>query len=123
MIYKLAFASSDGKQINEHFGHAKRFYIYTLDSESEDYEYLECREVPPPCKGGYHEADAFGAVLDILPDVSAIVAQRAGPGARKFITERGAALYQIALDVEDALCLLLEDRSWEVDKWRSHTKN
>ena len=39
------------------------------------------------------------------------------------IEENGKTVYQIPLDIEQAICLLMEEKQWEVDKWRSHTKN
>lgn len=123
MIYKIAFASSDGARVDSHFGAADRFYIVTLDTEKEDYEITENIEARPPCSGGQHEVSKFEAVLESLSDVSAIVAQRVGPGARKFIEEKGKAVYQIPLDIEQAVCLLMEEKQWEVDKWLSHTKS
>lgn len=77
----------------------------------------------PSCNGGQHEVSGFAAALDALGDVSAVVAQRAGPGAKKYIEEQGIRVYQIPLSIEQALCLLMEEKQWEVDKWRSHTKN
>ncbi|SDA30580.1 Predicted Fe-Mo cluster-binding protein, NifX family [Ruminococcus sp. YE71] len=123
MIYKIALASSDGASIDSHFGAAERFYIAELDTETEDCEITGFRDVNRACHGGYHEIDAFAAILDTLSDVSAIVAQRVGPGARKYISEHGIAVYQIALGTEQAICLLIEEKQWEVDKWLSHTKN
>ena len=123
MIYKIAFASSDGVRVDSHFGAADRFYIVTLDTEKEDYEITGSIEARPPCNGGWHEVSKFGAVLEQLSDVSAIVAQRVGPGARKYIEENNKSVYQIPLDIEQAICLLMEEKQWEVDKWLSHTKN
>lgn len=123
MIYKIAFASSDGVRVDSHFGAADRFYIVRLDTEEEDYEITGSIEARPPCHGGWHEVSKFETVLEQLSDVSAIVAQRVGPGARKFIEEKGKAVYQIPLDIEQAICLLMEEKQWEVDKWLSHTKS
>ena len=123
MKYKIAFASSDGVRIDRHFGAADRFYIAELDTEKEDYELTESRDALPPCNGGSHDISRFDAVIETLSDVSAIVAQRIGPGALQFIREHGKSAYQIPLDIEQALCLLLEEKQWEADKWRSHTKN
>ncbi len=123
MRYRIAFASSDGERIDRHFGAAESFRIADIDTESDDYELLEMRRVKPSCHGGEHELSGFAAALETLSDVSAIVAQRAGPGARKYIEERGIRVYQIPLDIEQALCLLMEEKQWEADKWRSHTKN
>lgn len=123
MYYKIALASSDGVRVDSHFGAADRFYIVTLDTEKEDYEITESIEARPPCNGGWHEVSKFEAVLEDLSDVSAIVAQRIGPGALQFIKDKGKAAYQIPLDIEQVICLFLEEKQWEVDKWRSHTKS
>lgn len=44
MSYKIAVASSDGIQVNESFGAAKRFLIYEIENES--YYLQEKRENP-----------------------------------------------------------------------------
>ena len=123
MIFKIAFASYDGVKVDSHFGSAERFYILTLDTEKEEYDITGQTVVRPPCNGGWHEVSKFGAVLEQLNDVSAIVAQRVGSGAKKYIEENGKTVYQIPLDIEQAICLLMEEKQWEVDKWRSHTKS
>ena len=123
MIYRIAFASSDGVRTDRHFGAADTFYIAELDTEKDDYRLLESRSALPPCSGGTHSISKFDAVIETLSDVSAIVAQRIGPGALQFIKEHGISGYQIPLDIEQALCLLIEDKRWEADEWRSHTKN
>lgn len=123
MIYKIAFASSDGENVNEHFGAAHRFYIAQLDTDKEDYEITGYTEVRPSCHGGEHEISGFAAAVEALSGVSAVVAQRAGPGAKKFIEEHGIRVYQIPLSIEQALCLLMEEKQWEGDKWQYPTKN
>lgn len=123
MIFNIAFASTDGVNVNEHFGRAEKFYIFRLDTDSEDYEPAGIREVCPSCHGGEHDVSGFAAAAEILSDVSAVVAQRAGPGAVRFMAEQGIKVYQIPLTAEQALCLLMEEKQWEVDKWRYHTKN
>ena len=123
MIYRLAFASNDGENVNEHFGSADRFWIGELDTEKEDFELIGHRDTAPSCHGGEHEVSGFAATLDILSDVSGIVAQRAGPGAKRYIEERGIRVYQIPLSIEQAVCLLMEEKQWEADKWRYPSKN
>ena len=123
MIYKIAFASSDGVNIDSHFGAAERFWIAELDTDKEDCDLTGHREVKRACQGGFHETDAFAAILDALSDVSAIVAQRIGPGARQYVKERSIAVYEMPLEIEQAVCLLMEEKQWEVDKWLSHMRN
>ena len=73
--------------------------------------------------GGGHELSAFDAILNTLAGVSAIVAQRVGYGAQDFISQKGIAVYQMPLQIEQAICLLMEEKQWEVDKWLSHMKS
>ena len=123
MIFRIAFASSDGVRIDSHFGAADRIYIAELDTEKEDCEMIGHRDVQRPCNGGWHEVSKFKSVMETLHDVSAIVAQRVGPGAMKYIEENNKAVYQIPLDIEQAICLLMEEKQWEADKWLYPTKN
>ena len=123
MVFTLAFASNDGVNVNEHFGQARRFYSGLLDTEKEDFDLTGYIDVTPSCHGGEHSVDGFGAVVDALAGVSVIVAQRAGPGAKRFISEKGIKLYEIPLSIEQAVCLLMEEKQWEADKWQYHTKS
>ena len=123
MIYRVAIASSDGENVNEHFGRAERFFIGELDTDKEDFELIGQREVKPSCHGGAHLVSGFDAALEILSDVSVVIAQRAGPGAKNYIEEHGIKVYQIPLSIEQAICLLMEEKQWEADKWQYHTKN
>ncbi|MBQ8965163.1 NifB/NifX family molybdenum-iron cluster-binding protein [Ruminococcus sp.] len=123
MIYRIAFASTDGVRVDSHFGAAERFYIAELDTEKEDCDITENVSARPACKGGEHEVSGFEAMLSQLGEVSAIVAQRIGPGAKKYIKEKGIAAYEIPLDIEQAVCLLMEEKQWEVDEWQYHTKS
>ena len=45
MAYKIAFASSDGKVVNQHFGRTKQFLIVEIDGK--DYKYIETRVNEP----------------------------------------------------------------------------
>ena len=123
MIYLIAFASSDGVNIDRHFGNAEKFYIVKLDTRKLDGDIVKQKTVSPACMGGIHEISGFDGVLEALGGVSAIVAQRIGNGAREYITQNGIAVYQMPLQIEQALCLLMEEKQWEVDKWLSHMKN
>lgn len=123
MVHLIALASSDGVHIDRHFGAAHRFYLASLDTEKEDYDIVGYRDTEPACQGGGHELSGFDSVLDTLGGVSAIVAQRVGYGAQDYIAQKGIAVYQMPLQIEQALCLLLEEKQWEVDKWLSHTRS
>ncbi|MBR1383547.1 MAG: dinitrogenase iron-molybdenum cofactor biosynthesis protein [Ruminococcus sp.] len=122
-MYKIAFASSDGVNVDCHFGAAKSFYIFTLDEAAESYGEGERIDVTAPCHGGSHLTSGFELVLKKRDGVSAVAASRAGPGAVRFLNDNGIAVYQLPGTIDEAFCRLLEERKWEVDKWQSHTNS
>lgn len=122
MIYRIAFASTDGENINNHFGRADNFYIAELDTESEEYDILESRDVSPACSNGDHTVGGFYDMISVIPDVSAVVATRIGPGAAQFLQDNNIKSYQIPLTIDEALCYFLENKIWEGDKWLLHIK-
>ena len=70
MKYLVAFASSDGVNIDRHFGQADRFYIAELDTEKEDYELTGSVEVSPSCHGGQHELSGFEKAVKALSRIT-----------------------------------------------------
>ena len=44
--YKVAVASSDGKTVDTHFGHAQSFLIFEVDEQTGAFEDVEERDVP-----------------------------------------------------------------------------
>ena len=49
MIVRAAFATSDGKYVDRHFGAAERFDIYEINTETQDYERVDVRLVEKAC--------------------------------------------------------------------------
>ncbi len=123
MIYRIAFASSDGRVIDRHFGHADKFYIYDIDTQNGSYAFEKETYVTPPCNGGEHEDFSFEAVLDRLGDVQAVIVKRIGAGASIFLEQRGIAVYQAPFGVEDILEKIVTDKTWEEDQWQFHTRS
>ena len=123
MIYTVGFASSDGENVDTHYGHARRMIVYEIDTSADDYREIDDRLILPPCMGGEHSIEGLRSAAESLSDLSAVVVQRIGPGAKKSLEEIGVKAYAIPITVEKALCLLMEEKQWEVDKWRSHLKN
>ena len=59
MSVRVAVASSDGKYINQHFGHAHQFLIFDVQGEH-DYKFLgNSRTLLPSCNGGDHSSGAL----------------------------------------------------------------
>ena len=121
MSYRAALASTDGKVVNQHFGHTERFHIVELDDKG--YQYIGTRETGACCNNKNHEISSFERTAEILADVQAIIVSRIGTGAADFLESRGFVVYEAPFFIEDILQKIVDDRLYEVDEWRSHTKN
>ena len=76
---RIAIASSDGKNVNEHFGRAGEFLIFELSEGAPTF--VEKREVTPLSVGDKgHEFDAkrFRSVLDKISDCSRVYVTKIG---------------------------------------------
>ncbi|MTV48250.1 dinitrogenase iron-molybdenum cofactor biosynthesis protein [Heliobacillus mobilis] len=99
MSHKVAVASSDGKVVNRHFGHADKFLIFEVDEKT--FCFLEVRETVPYCQNQSHGASS--AALDALADCKAVLVSRIGPGAREELKSRGVESWVITDFIESAL--------------------
>jgi len=88
MVLKVAVASSDGKFINQHFGHAEQFLIFDIDDEGK-YEYVELRKNEPTCSGGNHTAGSMKDAVSVLDEVKVVLVAQIGPGASQNLLMNG----------------------------------
>lgn len=87
MALKVAVASKTGMVIDEHFGHAKVFRIYSLSSEGASL--VESREVDHYCLGGHGDRSALQKILDTIEDCTAVFVARVGDGPAEKLLARG----------------------------------
>jgi predicted Fe-Mo cluster-binding NifX family protein len=102
---KVAVASSDGKMVNQHFGHAKQFLIFELSQES--FDFLELRDNVPTCNQGRHESAALDRATELIGDCKYVIASQIGQGAAKALLDRGIRAHVDADFIESALAKLL----------------
>lgn len=88
MNYRVAVASSDGKYINQHFGHARQFLIFELEPGA-DFRFLELRETNPPCDGGEHHDDKLNRAVRAVTDCQFLLVSHIGPGAAQLAKSKG----------------------------------
>ncbi len=102
MSLRVAVASSDGKFINQHFGHAHLFLIFDLDKEG-NFEFIELRENVPACNGGNHTTGALDATLDLIKDTDIVLVSQIGSVASQFLVSNGIQPYMISTYIDEAL--------------------
>lgn len=124
MAYKIAVASSDGVNVNLHFGAADAFSIYSVD-DAGNFSFLEKREVPEDIgvkngscgesnsscgsgsgcasfKGGCGNG-AGSAKVELLSDVRAVVAEKIGFNVTKQLEKKAIANFDVDCTVQEAL--------------------
>jgi predicted Fe-Mo cluster-binding NifX family protein len=98
---KLAIASSDGKVVNQHFGHAQVFHVVQVDGDN--YRFVETRHVDPSCTCQGHSTSSFDAVLQILQDCQGIVVAQIGIGASEYVLNHGFRVFECRGTIDDVL--------------------
>ncbi|MDR1643134.1 MAG: radical SAM protein, partial [Clostridiales bacterium] len=82
-----ALASSDGKVVSQHFGHASSFLIVEVDENG--WRFVERRSNKTPCLLGEHDESALNASIDLLSDCGAVFAAKIGPHVKSLLEEHG----------------------------------
>lgn len=101
MSYKIAVASSDGKNINEHFGKATEFLIYKVDGSN--YKYLESRRAKSFCNNGEHNENKILSSVEALEGCRAVLVSNIGNGAAKTLKCNGIEPLEVHGFIESAL--------------------
>ena len=120
MEIKVAIASSDGRNVDLHFGQAKQFAVYEL--RGDHFEFLENRDAPKVeqaseetlvgssgctgsgggcCGGG--PGGPVSLSVELLLDCRAIVAAQVGQNVRRQFEKNAVSVFDIELPVEEAL--------------------
>lgn len=105
MADKIAFASSDGKQVDQHFGRARNFIIYEIQENG--VSYLENRENNPPCQEFQHSEKAIYKSVDLISDCKAIFVTKIGYGALSALHSKDIKVYEAPYYIADIIEKLL----------------
>lgn len=98
---KVAIASTDGINIDEHFGRAKEFLIYDVDEQGA-YQLLEHRENDPHCSSDFKAHTRLQTSV-LFSDVSVVLVSKIGPGSIKALQEQGVVAFGITGSIDKAL--------------------
>lgn len=99
----VAVASKEGTSISLHFGHAKAFLIFVLNSDG--HQFIEKRHVDLYCLGGSSDQTAMQKTLKTLSDTQYVLVAKIGEGPIKKLAAIGSkALDEYAyLGIADSL--------------------
>ena len=77
---RIAVASTDGVNINEHFGKAVFFRIYEIKDDT--YSFIYLRDAVAACQHApSHNQTDFDRVIELLSDCDAVFVSKIGEGA------------------------------------------
>ncbi|HEX2925144.1 MAG TPA: NifB/NifX family molybdenum-iron cluster-binding protein [Ruminiclostridium sp.] len=103
MSKRVAFASSDGVNVDLHFAKASSFYIYEIDNDS--FEYVGHRKQDALSK---HDEDGFSETLKLIGDCKSVVVSQIGMGALAFVNSRGFRVFEASYPIEAILQKFIE---------------
>lgn len=100
----FAVASKDGREINQHFGHANRFLIFEVSGT--DVRQTDVKVVERYCS--YDEehplrGNLLRSIADALHGCAAIVCTQIGPAPREEMSSLGFDVYCASGDIRPAL--------------------
>lgn len=106
---KIALASRDGVQVNEHFGRASFFRIYELSDEG--YTFIESRDAVAACQHARtHSKTDFDRVIDLISDCDALLVEKIGEGAAAYLISKGVRVFEVSGSIDGVLDKLIEDK-------------
>ncbi|GAV23484.1 nitrogenase component 1 [Carboxydothermus pertinax] len=101
--FKVAVATRDGLRVNEHFGRADSFMIFTLQGNKvKKAEFREISCLTGPCAGDEHK-DAIVKMLEQLADCRAVICLKAGQCVQEKARQKGILILEINDTISDAL--------------------
>lgn len=108
-MYRVAVATSDGVSVNEHFGKANFFRIYTLDDKV--YEYIEVRDAVAACQHTRtHNETDFDRVISLLSDCCALFVQKIGNGAAAYLISKKLRVFEVNGEIDSLLKKVIAEK-------------
>lgn len=100
---RVAAASSDGVDVNLHFGQAQEFYIYDVGERG--WRFVERRDIRRTL---VHDTAEFDKVRLMLHDCEAVLVNRIGPAAAEYLLGKGLRVFETPYPVAQVLDRLRE---------------
>lgn len=108
MLYRVAFASNDGKVVNQHFGRSKQFHIVEIEDRS--YKFIETRINEPSCQEFQHTEDSLKNSIELIKDCKVVFVSRIGQGVLAQVEANGIQGIEAPYFIEDIIDKLLNGK-------------
>lgn len=98
MSIRAGFASISGNVIDEHFGSARYWQIYDIDTRA---RFVETRKSIAKCGG--HCEGGFDHLYSLLKDCDAIFVLKIGETAAGYMTGKGIRVFEATGEIENII--------------------
>lgn len=105
MAYKIAFASSDGKAVNQHLGRAKKFLIFEIRDNS--VEYLETRDSKPHFQVCEYHEKTMERIVSLISDCKAVFVTNIGYVALAILKVNGIKAFEAPYHINEIIDRIL----------------
>ena len=112
MSYKIAFASSDGRIVNQHFAIARKFYIFRIKNKSA--EFLELRENDISGNDFEYLDEVMNKSVELISDCKIIYVSRIGYGALKVLEDKKIIVFRTPLFISNIIGKILSNKLFEI---------
>lgn len=116
MILRIAFATSDGINIDRHFGASKRFDIYEINTESNVYKRTDIRNVENACFNHSHDDKRMQTVVETISDCNYVFAQLSGNMARMVLEKNNIQPVDVDRTIKEVIDNILFGKVKLIDK-------
>ena len=103
-VMKFAVASKNGMHVDEHFGHAKEFYIY--EYKNGEVRFNEKRNIEKYCNGAElcdDREDKIAKILNVISDCDGVIAMRIGESPKRRLKDKGIKTMVTFSNIETAV--------------------
>jgi nitrogen fixation protein NifB len=105
---RIAIATKGGGIVNQHFGHAREFFIYDVDSQQATLQ--EIRPIAQYCHGPDESPGDLNDIIRILSDCEAVLVAKIGVGPDDRLREAGIEPVQVHDVIETAALNYYQNR-------------
>jgi len=106
MSFRVAFASTDGSCVDQHFGSARCFQVYDINGS--EFNHVETRNPEAKCRG--HCEGGFDHLLAALSDCNAVFVSKIGPSAVEFMIGHGKRVFEAEGEVEEIIASFINEQ-------------
>lgn len=106
MSYKIAVASSDGKDINQHFGRAEQFFVYEV--ENNNFKFVELRKATDFHSQHEDHVTKLKNTIKGLSGCKVVLVTQIGDGASRILRSNGIEAFDVEDSIENALNKLIK---------------